>query len=198
MAELRRRRVDAERSVAAILEGAVEALRRRPDASVEDMAAAAGVSRQTVYAHYSSRDAVVAAVVHRATSEVVAELDRLDREQRRNAADALVELLAVSWRVFERYPFLVEASAATPGEDEERHFPVAERLTALLRRGRRTGEFDRSLPVPWVVAAIVALGHSAGTEVSSGRMSADQATTALRISVLRLVGVDDSRIQPDR
>jgi AcrR family transcriptional regulator len=40
---------DAERSISAILDAASRVLGERPDASVEDIAKAAGISRQTVY-----------------------------------------------------------------------------------------------------------------------------------------------------
>ena len=184
----KRRRADAERSVAAILDGATRALRERPDASVEDIAAAAGVSRQTVYAHFSSRDAVVAAVIDRATTEVTAELDRLDHDPSAAASDILVALLTLSWQALERYPFLVAVSSgARPDEDEVRHRPIIDRLSVVLRAGRRAGEFDRSLPIGWQVAAIIALGHAAGEQASTGTLSAERAAEALRISVLRML-----------
>jgi AcrR family transcriptional regulator len=61
-----RRRADAERNIAAILDAAVELLGERPDSSMAEIAAAAGVARQTVYAHYDSREALLAAVAERA------------------------------------------------------------------------------------------------------------------------------------
>ena len=48
----RRRRSDAQRSIDAIVSGARTLLGRRPDASMEEVATAAGLTRQTVYAHF--------------------------------------------------------------------------------------------------------------------------------------------------
>jgi hypothetical protein len=42
------------------------------------------------------------------------------------------------------------------------------------------------MPVEWLVAAIIGLGHAAGQEVAAGRMPADVAGPAFRESVLRL------------
>jgi TetR/AcrR family transcriptional repressor of mexCD-oprJ operon len=58
----RRRRADAERSIGAIVEAAVESFRRRPDVTMSEIASAAGVGRVTLYAHFPSREALVEAV----------------------------------------------------------------------------------------------------------------------------------------
>ena len=46
-------RADAERSIAAILDAAVQVLADRPEAGMGEIAKAAGVARQTVYAHFT-------------------------------------------------------------------------------------------------------------------------------------------------
>ena len=78
---VRRRRADAQRSIDAIVSGARTLLNERPDASMEEIAAAADVTRQTVYAHFPSRDVLIAAVVNAERAEGLAALDaaRLDR-----------------------------------------------------------------------------------------------------------------------
>ncbi|MFD2762981.1 TetR/AcrR family transcriptional regulator [Micromonospora eburnea] len=184
----RRRRVRAEarRNVAAILDAAIQVLGQRPQATMDDIAAAAGLSRQTVYAHFPSRDALVTAVFRRMTDEVLAGLDaaRLDEGP---APAALRRLLEVSWRTFDRYPPL---PAPTGAADVELHQPVHDRLTRLILRGQRAGEFDRDAAPGWLVAATIALGHAAWAEVVAGRMPADQAVAAVQASVLRVYGAE--------
>ncbi|MET9018573.1 TetR/AcrR family transcriptional regulator [Actinopolymorpha sp. NPDC004070] len=154
------------------------------------IAAAAGVTRQTVYAHYPSREVLLAAVVDRISTEALAAIDavRLDEGP---AVDALLRLVETSWQTFERYPLLLRIAPGDldPGAGQERHQPFVDRLLRLVRRGQRTGEIDRGLRPHWLVTAVIALGHAAGEEVRTGRMSARAATAALRVSLVRLLGV---------
>ena len=62
-ARTRRQRSDARQSIAAVIDAAIRTLGDRPDASMDEIARAAGVTRQTVYAHFPSRDALIDAVV---------------------------------------------------------------------------------------------------------------------------------------
>lgn len=182
------RRADALRSRAAILDAAVQALNTDPDASIEAIATAAGVTRQTVYAHFPSREQLLAAVLDRLTEEAVAAMDAADLETG-SAADALLRLLEAGRRTSGRYPVLFEKISSlpvSPHVDRQRHAPVADRLKRIIQRGQRTGEFDSRLSPDWLVAVTVKLGHAAGEEVDAGRMSSDEATDALRISLLRV------------
>ncbi|MFF5214506.1 TetR/AcrR family transcriptional regulator [Micromonospora sp. NPDC000442] len=189
----RRRRSDAERSAAAVLDAAVRVLGRHPDAKVEQVAAAAGVTRQTVYAHYPSRQLLVAAVVDRITAEAVAALDAADVDSG-TAAEALVRWLDVTWRLLDRYPLLLHPSVTTidQGDSDRQHAVVAERLARLIGQGQAAGEFDGTLDPVWLVSATIALGHAAGGEVAAGRMTTARAATMLRRSILRLYGARES------
>lgn len=185
----RKRRFDAERSRTAVLAAAIEVLGRQPDASIEDVASAAGVVRQTVYAHFPSRAALLNAVIDYLTTETVTALQRLDLRTP-PPDEALRRWLEASWGIVERYPALLSpaiATAATPGDDHDRHQPVTAELVALVRRGHQSGAFDPRLPETWIVAAVIALGHAAGQQVITGRMSPHDAGAAYRDSVLRLV-----------
>ena len=71
-ARRRRRRADAQQNVTAILQAATKVLTTQPEASVEDVARSAGVTRQTVYAHFASREALIDAVFEQAMAEATA------------------------------------------------------------------------------------------------------------------------------
>lgn len=180
----RRRRADADRSRTAILTAAITLLDERIDASMESVAEAAGVTRQTVYAHFPSRDVLLNAVVDELTRETMATIDALDLDNG-PALDTVLELIAVSWRGFEEHPLLLHLPRSV--EQDERHGPVVERFDRLIRRGQRSGEITRDLPVAWLTSALIALGHAAGEAVAAGRMSSRKAATALHSSVIRLL-----------
>jgi AcrR family transcriptional regulator len=186
----RNRRADAQRSRAAILDAAVRLLNANPDAGVEAIATAAGVTRQTVYAHFPSRERLLAAVVDHVTEEAIEAMDAADLDTG-PAADALLRLVEAGLRTVWRYPVLLRAIASlpvSPETDHERHAPVADRVGRVIRRGQGTGEFDAGLSAGWLVAVTVKLGHAASEEVEAGEMSYENATKALRTSLLRVLG----------
>jgi AcrR family transcriptional regulator len=184
----RRRRADAERNVNTILDAATKLLGRRPEAGMDEIAADAGVSRQTIYAHFGSRQGLLDLVAERAVSKVVAAMDALDLDQG-TAADALRRWLETAWRLLARDPGLL-LPAATPDREESRYERVTGPLLALIQRGKDSGEFDSRFPAEWLLLATAVLGHAAGEEVAAHRMTARDAGRAFTTGVLRVFGVD--------
>ncbi len=190
-ARRRRQRSDARQSVAAILRAATETMNADPGASVDDIARAAGVSRQTVYAHFPTREALLDAVIDQASAEVAAAFDAAGLDDLPPAA-ALARLLETGWQVAARYPLAWHLPAVSPGQDARRHAPVLDRMLELITRGQESGELDATLPPGWLLTASLALGRAAEDEVKAGRMTTAEAARAVHHSFLRLLGVADS------
>lgn len=180
----RAKRADALRNIEAIVDAATRLLSVDPDASLNEIAAAAGVGRITLYGHFDSRTALVREVVERAirrTSEVLAEVD-LDGAPR----EALGRLLEASWHLTHRYGALVLAGTQTLPADEVRraHDEPAQRYVQLLRRGREAGVFRATVPIQWQVSVIQAVLHGASAAAYRGEITVDQAPALVRDTVL--------------
>ncbi|RZT15178.1 TetR family transcriptional regulator [Kribbella sp. VKM Ac-2569] len=188
----RRRRADADRSRAAILAAAIVLLDEQPDASLERIAEAAHVTRQTVYAHFSSRDVLLNAALDELTAETLEAIDALDLDQG-PALGNVLRLIDLAWRTFERHPLLLHLphtstpNTPQPGTHDERHDPVADRLERLIRRGQRAGEITRDLPAHWLVTTLITLGHAAGESVATGRLTTRTANKTLHTTITRLL-----------
>jgi AcrR family transcriptional regulator len=174
------------------LQAATETLNADPGASVEDIARAAGVSRQTIYAHFPTREALLDAIIERAAAEVIAAFDAAGLDDL-PPGDALVRLLETGWQAAARYPLAWHLPAVSRQEDASRHAPVLGRLLELIKRGQESGDLDASMPAGWLLTACLALGRAAEDEVKSGRMTIDDASRAVHSSFLRLLGLPDAR-----
>ena len=186
-----RRRADAERNIAAILDAAAEVLADRPDASMGQIARAAAVARQTVYAHYDSREALLTAVAERALDRTVAAIDAAE-PNRVPPILALDRLIRAWWESIERHARVLEALAQgfrSAEEVHDFHSPILDRVERLVRRGQRAGDFDRRLAPGWIATSFLALMHAAAEEVAAGRHSEATAGQALERTVPRAFGV---------
>jgi AcrR family transcriptional regulator len=190
----RRRRADAQRSIEAIVNAARTVLGERPDASMEEIATAAGLSRQTVYAHFPSRDALIGALLHAVGAETVAAMDaaRLDTVR---PADALRRYLDIGWQLIRDYPFLLAPAlgqSPQPGDAAAHQAGIA-RLEQVIRRGQRAGDFENPLPADWLAVAVVGLVRASAEQVAAGRLTTSQAAPMVLDSALRLCGATEVR-----
>jgi AcrR family transcriptional regulator len=179
-----RRRADAERNVAQIMDAAVDALASDPEASMAEIARRAGVVRATVYVHFPSRDALVESVTARAIADAVTTI--LAAEPERGAAtDALRRVVASAWRGLERYHALVALNTQLPqAELRARHHAVLAILEPLIERGQREGAFRSDVPPAWHLSMLLALIHAASAELRTGRISREDAEDALVATAL--------------
>jgi TetR/AcrR family transcriptional regulator, mexCD-oprJ operon repressor len=176
----KRRRADAERSVAAILDAALEALASDPDSSMSEIARRAGVVRATVYVHFPTRESLLDAVMEHAVADV-AEATRAAEPQRGEPKEALERVLRATWRQLDRFQALltINMTRLSPEELHRRHVPVLEQLAPLIERGQKQGVFRRDLPVAWHLAVIRAIVHAASNEIQGGRLEESNAEAAM-------------------
>lgn len=182
------RRSDAVRNRQAILTAAVSVLTSKPDAGLAEVARASGLTRTTVYAHFSTREQLLEELGARALSDAVRTIDEAHPDTGR-ADEALLRVLQASWQQVGSHARLLELITRTLGpRAAEMHAPVRERLLRLIRRGRRDGVFRRDVPERWLVTCYFALVHAAGHEVASGAATYKEAEEALSRLLLGAFG----------
>ena len=176
----RRRRADAERSVVAILDAALEALASDPDSSMSAIARRAGVVRATIYVHFPTRTDLLDAVMEYAVAQV-AESTKAAEPERGEPVEALERVLRATWRELARFHALLALNTARLSAEElhRRHVPMLDQLEPLIKRGQKQGVFRRDLPVAWHLAVIRGIVHAASREIQGGRIPESTAEDAM-------------------
>ncbi|QBJ95002.1 TetR/AcrR family transcriptional regulator [Rhodococcus sp. ABRD24] len=146
-------RPQARANRARILEAAITAFAADPDASMDEVAKAAGVVRRTVYSHFPSREALIEGLVAEASAAIASSLIAGPAEPER--PDLAVAVLALrTWPIGDRFRILLSFARRELGE--ERIHDLLEPLRASsvrnVERGQREGVFSGYLPPTLVVA----------------------------------------------
>jgi TetR/AcrR family transcriptional regulator, mexCD-oprJ operon repressor len=182
------RRAIADRNVQAILDAAEELLDKHSPVTVAAVAAQAGVSRVTVYAHFPTGEALLETVVERAVGHAAAALAAA-APQTGTPLEALTRLVAVGWRELGRNAAMAEAAAARLSAEAmtRSHQAGRHEVAKLVRRGRHDGTFRKDVPEEWQVACCFALFHSCADEVRAGRLDPADAERVLTITITDLL-----------
>ncbi len=192
-AEMRpRRRADAERSVARIVSAARASLSRDPDATVDDIAKAAGVGRMTLYGHFRTRPELVETALIDALHCGEAVLAGIDLSG--DAREAMTRLLTSSWSLVAESTALLTAAqkVLSAARLRELHAGAAQRVEQLIRRGQQQGVFRTDLPIVWLVNAVHYILNGAAEENRAGRMETEDVTGVVIATVQSILAVPPS------
>lgn len=178
------KRADALRSIDAIVQAAAECLGRNPEASLSEIARAAGVGRVTLYAHFNSRAEVVDAAMSRAIDRGNEVLDTVDLTG--DPLLALARYIEAGWHLVDQARALLAAAQRElpAGRIRELHAGPAARVETLVARGRAEGAFRTDLPIAWMVNVLHTVMHSATEEIRAGRLTPDHAADHITATML--------------
>jgi TetR/AcrR family transcriptional regulator, mexCD-oprJ operon repressor len=178
------RRADARRNVTAILDAALTCLVRNPEASVSEIATAAGVGRVTLYGHFPSRGELVDAVFARTVQQADEVLDEVDLTG--DCREVLARLVGSSWEIIEQYRALLIAAQRelAPEQIRVHHDRPLRRVRTLIDRGKREHVFRTDLPTSWLVTTFYSVLHSAADEIAAERLSTREAAGCITTTLL--------------
>ncbi|MGK4584771.1 TetR/AcrR family transcriptional regulator [Kitasatospora sp. HPMI-4] len=185
-------RSHARSNRARILEVARRELGARPDATLDEIARAAGVVRRTVYGHFPGRAALLDALAEEASTALREALAATERPAS-GPEEAYARFLLALWPIGDRYRMLLSLARRDLGEERfaELLAPASAHCTAVLAQGQATGVFHRHLPAPVLSDALQGLTFSLLQSVNLGEWQ-DDGTEAATVSLIA------AGVSPDR
>lgn len=177
-----------------LLEAAFAALLRDPDAGLDAVAAAAGLSRRTVYGHFASRGELVGALADRAGQGLVAAVRqvRATTPPGEHPVTTLARLELAVWQAVERYR-LLGSLAARPEHRARvtRHTGEVSAYRAdLLAAGRDRGELATLVDAPTVARLLQAVPLAVFDAVLEGTLQPSAAGRVVALTALAVAGAD--------
>ncbi|WP_393059196.1 TetR/AcrR family transcriptional regulator [Streptomyces sp. LN549] len=175
-------RADAERSVRAVLEAAERVLAQDPGASMEQIAAAAGVARTTIHRRFANRQSLIEALALSAARQLAQAVD----DGRPDTAPPLVAMHRITANVLQvkgAWAFALGLPADPDSEAAALQQDIDRRCVAVLQRAQAEKVIDAAADLEWVRRVYYALiGESLrGNADGAGPDGADPDALAARI-----------------
>jgi TetR/AcrR family transcriptional regulator, mexCD-oprJ operon repressor len=172
---------------AAILEAAAAVFAERGEqASMADVAAAAGMARATVYRYFPNREALFEALGHLAVEDAGERLQagRLDEVPVPEAFERAVRALVAVGDYF-----VVVSRASTRSDAAEFERRVAAPLRGLVERAQSLGEVRDDLPASWLMESLIGI-------VVSGLQTQPPLGVEDTVAGITSLFLDGARLQP--
>ncbi|MFF8724866.1 TetR/AcrR family transcriptional regulator [Streptomyces sp. NPDC015171] len=185
-------RADANRR--RILDVALAELLRDPDASMDQIARAAGVVRRTVYGHFPSREALISTLTDGAVA-ALADADARARTGVSDPAEAVARTVLALWPIADRYRLLIALAQRTVTVQgiRDRLAPLRENKIRVLQQGLDEGVFSSPLPAPALAYVHEQMLFAVMEAVNDGLLAAGEAGPSATVAVLTSAGVPAAR-----
>ncbi|MCF8530481.1 MAG: TetR/AcrR family transcriptional regulator [Candidatus Nanopelagicales bacterium] len=157
-----------------ILDAAAEVLSQRPDATLQSIANAAGISRTTIFHTYPTRDALLEALGVDALERIGRVMDRVPTQDFGDVAAVMLEVTSGLMPLGPRAAFL----RLVPGQGNALDSHWIDAVTPLaiyIAQVRAHGQLRSDLPTRWLVASYIGLLFAAWDEIAEGELGPAQA-----------------------
>lgn len=181
-------RKDAAANREALLAAASSTLNEHPDAGLEAIASAAGLSRRAVYGHFAGRDELIAALVASGATRLNDVAATLDHP---HTPTALALLGARLWHAVEHVQLLAAMAVREPHVDQVAAAlaPVRERVGMLVARGVDEGVLRGDMPPQTLARLIERAAIAVLLEASVARLDDAEGHRLVMLSVLGTAGL---------
>ncbi|WEO92849.1 TetR/AcrR family transcriptional regulator [Streptomyces sp. FXJ1.172] len=151
-------RSDARANRQRILATARRKLRDDPDASLDSIAAAAGLARRTLYGHFSNRHALITELTQDA-AQALRQAFAMTRIPGADPLEEMARMALAAWAVGDQYRMLISLGRRHLGEEAIRATlaPARQEAIAAIRRGQHEGVFANHVPPPVLAQTLEAL-----------------------------------------
>lgn len=182
-------RKDATQNKEAILAAAAALLNRDIDASLEAIAAEAGLSRRALYGHFSTRDALVGEVLVRGAQRISESLSQVSHP------DARIEIALVGatlWAEIEHVRVMGQLALFGPYRTQVATAlaPVRRQLLNAVTRGQDEGAIRRDLDADTTAHLIEGTALAVLNEATRTGMSGEHAHRLVMLAGLGAAGLD--------
>ena len=193
------RRRDAIANREALLDAAARLLRQDPHVSLDTIATAAGLTRRSVYGHFSSRGDLLAGLLDRGSRQIAEALDGVRDD---DPAVHLALLGVAVWRAIADVKLIVRLLVSEPLETrvDEAIAPVRASLREVIERGAADGAF-RSDIVPTTLSRVIEQAALGVLDIAvERRMPDEEAQRMLSATTLGIAGMSwrDAQLAFDR
>ena len=182
----RRIRRDAVANRAGLLTAAAQTLAADPNASVDTIARAAGLSRRALYSHFDDRDALIREMIHAGAERFNAIADTVDDDGPAPLSLARLALALWDGAAHVQFAAALALDDSHVGETAAILTPVRRRVLEIVDRGRCEGTLRGDLHVTTVARLVEEAARTVITRLDSNRP--DAAGVAVR-AILGVAGL---------
>ncbi|MCU1406752.1 MAG: transcriptional regulator, TetR family [Glaciihabitans sp.] len=184
----RARRRDAAENRDAILAAAAIALNRDPSATLEIIAAEAGLSRRALYGHFANRDDLILELLTRRAARIATRVLTVDHH---NSRIAIAQIGGGLWREIENVRVMAQFAVRGPfmGLVGETLAPTRALLFEVVDRGIRAGQLRQDMPADLLARLVEGAALAVLDEASHNPLGSDEGARLVMAATLGMAGL---------